>query len=62
MWNKLLKIFLVVGGLILIGFGLFWGISLSFQGKYVENPLDIAVLLIVGIASLIIGLRKSVKP
>jgi hypothetical protein len=61
MWNKVLKIFLIVGGLILIGFGLFWAISLSFQGQYVENPLDVAVLLIVGIVSLIIGLRESAK-
>jgi hypothetical protein len=61
MWNKLLRIFLVVGGLILIGFGLFWAISLSFQGQSVENPLDVAVLLIVGTVSLIIGLRESAK-
>lgn len=62
MWNKLLKIFLFVGGLILIGFGLFWAISLSFQRQYVENPVNVAVLIIVGIVSLTIGLRQGVKP
>jgi hypothetical protein len=61
MLNKLLKIFLIVGGLILIGFGLFWAISLSFQGRYMENPFDVAVLLIVGTVSMIIGLRESAK-
>lgn len=61
MWNKLLKIFFFVGGLILIGFGLFWAISLSFQRQCVENPVDVAVLIIVGIVSLIIGLREGVR-
>jgi hypothetical protein len=61
MWNKLLKIFLVVGGFILIGFGLFWAISFSLKGRYMENPLDVAVLLIVGTVSLIIGLREGAK-
>jgi len=58
----LLKIFLFVGGLILIGFGLFWAISLSFQRQCAENPVNVAVLIIVGIVSLIIGLREGVKP
>lgn len=61
MLNKLLKAFLFVGGLTLIGFGLFWAISLSLQGQSVENPLDVVVLIVVGIISLIIGLRESAK-
>lgn len=62
MWNKLLRIFPFVGGLVLIGFGLFWVISLFFQRQCVENPVDVAVLIAVGTVSLVIGLRESVKP
>lgn len=58
----MLKIFFFVGGLILIGFGLFWAISLYVQRQCVENPVNVAVLIIVGILSLIIGFREAVKP
>jgi hypothetical protein len=62
MRNKMLKIFPFVGGLILIGFGLFWVISLSVSGQCVENPVDAAVLIAVGTFSLVIGLREGAKP
>ncbi|MCK4474497.1 hypothetical protein KAU30_01535 [Candidatus Bathyarchaeota archaeon] len=62
MLNRSLKVFLFAGGLILIGFGLFWVISLFFQRQCVENPVDVAVLIVVGIVSLVIGLREGVKP
>jgi len=58
----MLKIFPFVGGLILIGFGLFWAVSLFFQRQCVENPVDVAVLIAVGIVSLVIGLREGLKP
>lgn len=60
--GKLVKIFLLIGGLISIGVGLFWAIFFSLQGGIAENVGDVAVLIVAGTASLVIGLRESAKP
>lgn len=61
MLPKILRIFLSIGGLILIGIGLFLGITLCLRGQIAEKPGDVAVLLVIGTIAMIIGLREGIS-
>lgn len=61
MLGKLVRLFLLVAGLVSIGFGLFWAIFFSLQGRIAQKLGDISVLIIAGTISLMIMLRESAK-
>ncbi len=61
MLDRAIKIVLLIGGLISFGFGLYWAILLSLHVETSERIGDAVVLIIVGVASLIIGFRETIK-
>ncbi len=61
MLDRAIKVVFLIGGLISFGFGLYWAMLLSLQVETSERIGDAFVLIIVGVASLIIGFRETIK-